>query len=190
MVLGLTGVMGSGKSTVRRLLEASGFRGIDCDVVVRELLEGDDEVRGLLTARWGSVVFDAVGHVDRAAVSAIVFRDDEERCWLESVLHPRVRAYWQSKVQEDLDVRWVVEVPLLFENNLEFFFDFTACVSCSPDTQLKRLLEKGFSEVDVKARMASQLSIQEKVKRSDFVLFNDGDEVFLRDQVELLIQVI
>ena len=190
MVLGLTGVMGSGKSTARKFLEASGFRGIDCDAVVKQLLTEDNAVRDGLYERWGDAVLNAGGDIDRSAVAAIVFKNKEELRWLESWLHPRVRAYWQSQVNEDLDARWVIEVPLLFENSLEKFFNFTVCVSCSPNTQLERLSKKGISAEEARARMANQLPIEEKIKRADYVLFNDGDESFLREQVERLIDAI
>lgn len=190
MVLGLTGVMGSGKSTVRKILEASGFRGIDCDAVVKHLLAEDVTVRDALCERWGDVVLSTDGSIDRAAVAAIVFENKEDLEWLESLLHPRVRAYWQTCVEEDLSARWVIEVPLLFENSLEKFFNFTVCVSCSSTTQLERLSRKGISAEEARARMANQLPIEEKVKRADYVLFNDGEESFLAEQVDRLIDAI
>jgi len=190
MVLGLTGVMGSGKSTVRKFLEASGFRGIDCDVVVKHLLAEDVAVRAALCECWGDAVLGVDGNIDRASVAAIVFENKEALVWLESLLHPRVRAYWQARVEEDSSARWVIEVPLLFENSLEKFFNFTVCVSCSPTTQLERLSRKGISAEEARARMANQLPIEEKVKQADYVLFNDGEESFLAEQVERLIDAI
>jgi dephospho-CoA kinase len=190
MVLGLTGVIGSGKSTVRGLLEATGFRGIDCDAVVKELLQKDADVHQELVKRWGGTILNEHSMIDRASVAAIVFKNKDELLWLESRLHPRVRAYWQHAVNANSNEPWVIEVPLLFENSLEVFFNFTVCVVCSPDTQLKRLLKKGFHAEDVRARMANQLPIEEKIKRADYVLFNDGDERFLKEQVEQLVATI
>ncbi|MFH1499191.1 MAG: dephospho-CoA kinase [Verrucomicrobiota bacterium] len=183
MTIGLTGGMGCGKSTVAALFEEEGFRSIDADRIVRERLLVDPGIVRMIGERWGDGVLDGHGRVDRARLAAVVFADDAERLWLESVLHPRVKAAWEEAVATDPAADWVVEVPLLFEKGLEKGFDFTVCVAASSDVQLARLTERGIPQPLAGQRISKQLPLAQKQDFADVVVFNDGSPAFLQRQV-------
>lgn len=190
MVLGLTGGMGCGKSTVGRLLEIRGLRRLDSDQIVRDRILVRAEVISALAERFGAGVLDRSGGVDRAALAAIIFGDDEARDWLENLIHPRVIAAWQEAIAAAPNGRWVVEVPLLFEKGLEKGFDFTVCVACSPDQQFVRLEQRGLPRVLAGQRIAKQMPLARKIELSDFVLWNEGSPEFLEDQVDRLVRAL
>jgi len=181
--VGLTGGIGCGKSTAGRMLAARGFQRTDTDRLVRELLEGDAEVLAALQGRWGDAVIAGDGGADRAAVAGRVFTDEKELKWLEGLLHPRVSARWQGVLAEAPEAAHVVEIPLLFEKNLEHHFDFVVCVETSRTLQAERLRDNGLSEAQVEARSARQLPLTEKLERADYVLSNTADRAFLEAQV-------
>lgn len=179
--------MGCGKSTVAALLGAAGFRVLDSDLVVRDVLLAEAEVKAALRERWGERVFGPGGGVDRRAVAARVFGDDPAREWLEGVLHPRLFAHWRGCFHADPEGPWVVEVPLLFEKQLENWFDFILCVGTTSPLQLARLEERGIPQALAVQRISKQLPLAQKLELADFVLSNDGSVEFLREQVERLV---
>ena len=187
MKLGLTGGIGCGKSTAGGYFEERGFRRVDCDRIVRDLLEGDTDVHTALRERFGAQVLLSEGGVDRAALAAVVFHDTEALQWLEKLLHPRVSEVWQGLLADGPETDWCVEIPLLFEKKLEKHFDFTVCLASSEAIQLDRLAAKGLSREQAKARIQRQLPLEQKITRADFVLLNDGTQDFLRQQVFQLI---
>jgi dephospho-CoA kinase len=186
MILGITGGMGCGKSTVARLFQRHGFRRIDSDALVREKVLTSPAVVSALRLHFGGSVFKAEGVVDRAALGERVFADDTERKWLEGLIHPIVFALWRELLSADTAGNWVVEAPLLFEHALENWFDFTICVACSPEQQLVRLEQRGLSRSLAGQRILKQLPLARKIELSDFVLWNDGSETFLQDEVDHL----
>jgi len=208
--IGLTGGMGCGKSAAAGIFRELGFAVIESDVLVRELWEQDDEVQQAAGKRWGSKIMedgkwkmeersagrtaqgDANSHlqasrsplsISRRKVADIVFADSRELDWLESLLHPRVRARWQAVLAADPQRDWVVEIPLLFEKNLASEFDFTLCIASSPEVQAARLAKRGLLPVEVAARQARQWPLRDKIERADWVAFNDGSLDFLRRQI-------
>ena len=187
MIVGITGGIGSGKSTVSRLFERRGFRRLDSDELVRERVLVAPEVRAALRARYGEAVFAADGAVDRLALAARVFANDAERLWLEELTHPVLHALWRAEFAAAPAARWVVEVPLLFEKGLENWFDFTVCVACAPDQQLARLEQRGLPHALAGQRISKQLPLARKIELSDFVLWNEGSPEFLQAEVDRLV---
>ena len=183
MVIGLTGVMGCGKSTVGNVFMEFGFGFIDTDQIVHELLNEESEVLLAVREHFGDRVCDPEGKVDKGKLADIVFSETAELKWLEALLHPQVSKRWQKQTDADTSIPWVVEVPLLFEKKLEKYFDFTICVSTSPENQLARRQAMGLSETQIKARIALQWPLGDKIKRSDFVLSNNGPTAFIRQQI-------
>lgn len=186
MIVGITGGMGCGKSTVARLFERRGFRRLDSDELVREKVLRDPAVIATLRARWGDQVVNAAGEIDRSAVAQRIFADDSERRWLEELAHPLVFALWRAAFAAAPQVAWVVEVPLLFEKRLENWFDFTVCVACSPALQLARLEQRGISRVLAGQRISKQLPLARKIELSDIVLWNEGSASFLEAEIDRL----
>jgi dephospho-CoA kinase len=187
MTLGLTGGMGCGKSTALRFFAELGWRTLDSDQIVREEVLREPDVVAAIGARWPDVL-DTAGAVRRDALAARVFADDggEALRWLEDLVVPRVVARWQAAWAEEPAARWVVEAPLLFEKNLEKWFDFTVCVAASSTSQLARLTERGQSPTLAGPRISRQFPLAQKTELANFVLFNDGTPDALRRQVGLL----
>lgn len=190
MIVGITGGLGCGKSTVARALEQRGFRRLDSDQIVRDDVLTDPEVLAALRARYGEEVLTrspaGAEGVNRTALAARVFPEDTERQWLEELTHPRVFAAWRKAFAAEPAARWAVEVPLLFEKALENWFDFTVCVACAPAQQLARLEQRGLPRGLAGQRISKQLPLAQKIERSDFVLWNEGSPAFLEAQVDRL----
>jgi len=183
MVIGLTGGIGCGKSTAAACFAELGFVVIDADQLARQVLESHVCV-SRLRERWGAACLDAQGVPDRRWIAAKVFADAEERAFLESITHPEV-ARLRRDATADASVDYVVEIPLLFEKELADGFSSVVVVACSDDVRRVRLRARGLSDEEISARIASQLSLVEKVKRANVVLWNDGEPAFLREQVRV-----
>lgn len=190
MIIGLTGGMGSGKSTAARLFEELGLQRLDSDAVVREQILPQADVVAAIRERFGNEVLGADGGVDRSALAARVFGDDANRLWLEALVHPRLYAIWRATFAEAAGMAWVVEVPLLFEKRLENWFDFTVCVATSSAVQFARLEERGIPHALAEQRISKQLPLALKLELADFVVLNDGHPDFLRAQVVHLLKTL
>ena len=190
--VGLTGGIGSGKSTALAALAELGAATLSADAVVHELL-GGDEVLGLLVERLGPDVVDAAGAVDRAAVAARVFERDQDRAWLEQTLWPRVgarMAEWRAEVDaaDSAPPAAVVEVPLLFESGMETAFDTTIAVVADEALRAERAGARGHTAVAERA--ARQLSQDEKAARAGHVVRNDGTREELKAQLSRVLATI
>jgi dephospho-CoA kinase len=188
MKLGLTGGIGCGKSTVVRLFKDAGWRTVETDAIVRELLGADAQVLAQLRERWGGAIFAGDGSVDRKAVAQRVFSDPEALKWLETVLHPRVRECWEAAVAGEPEACWLVEIPLLFEKRLENRFDLTVCVTSPPDVVESRMVARGYTEAEIAQRRERQMPLEEKCKRADHLISNAGSLEFLKRQTTRLIE--
>jgi len=186
MKIGLTGTIGSGKSTVMQALESHGWKTIDTDRLAREQLD-HGKVKMMVQSRFGKGVLQNNGAIDRRALASRVFSDTSELRWLEDLLHPLIREQWTRLVKEEPDSPWVVEVPLLFEKKLESHFDLTLCIHCQKSIRWKRLRQKGLSDSDILRREACQISSGDKESRADYVLTNSGTISLLNEQIIELI---
>jgi dephospho-CoA kinase len=171
-VVGLTGAIASGKSEALAALDRLGAQTLSADAVVHELL-ATERVRQLLAERWGDDVI-ADGEIDRVRVAKIVFERPEELRWLESTLHPLVGeriVAWRDALDTETPLA-VIEVPLLFETNMESAFDATIVVIANDDLRAERAGARGTS--DLEAREGQQLSQREKAERATFTVDNEG----------------
>jgi len=190
MILGLTGGMGCGKTTAARMLERSGFRRIDSDALVRAEILTEPEVAAAIGARFGPGVLAADGQIVRGHLAEIVFSDEVALHWLEDLTHPRLFARWRALLGAAPDAQWVIEVPLLFEKQLENWFDFTLCVTSDSSLQIARLEQRGLSRALAEQRIFKQLPLARKIELADFVLLNDGSPDFLQQQADRLVSVL
>lgn len=191
MILGLTGGFGCGKSSVLEFFQAAGWRVSSADVICAELYEQQDlELMKQLRGRWREQVFYPDGKVNKAEIAKIVFSDDYELQWLCSVLYPLIAEKIKALIAENMNKNFIFEVPLLFEAGWDKIFDKTVAVWTDTETQKKRLSAKGFTDKDIEDRNSKQLPNDEKLKRADFGLINNGDLKFLQKQCNKLINSI
>jgi dephospho-CoA kinase len=176
--IGLTGGIGTGKSTVAKILRDMGLPVVDADQLARQSTAVGSPGLKRVAAEFGAGVLDSSGELDRSALGAIVFSDPKKREDLEGILHPIIQEL-RAKARRELEQAGCemafYDVPLLFEKNLEDEFDSTVLVYANPEEQVRRVVERdGLSLSDAEARLRAQLPIDEKVKRADFVIFNRG----------------
>ena len=175
--LGLTGGIGMGKSTAAELLAKRGAKVSDSEQLARELVEPGQPALAEIAGAFEDDVLRENGSLDRAKMAALVFTDSTAREKLEGILHPRIREAWQARLDgwaaagEQLAV---AVIPLLFETRAEANFDRTVCVACSPEAQRERLRERGWSDDQISSRLEAQMAVDEKMKRSDHVVWTDG----------------
>jgi dephospho-CoA kinase len=187
MKIGLTGGLGCGKSTAARFFAEAGFRRIDTDEVIKTEVLPQPEVVAAIAHHFGPQTLTSAGQVDRAAVAKIVFADEAALRWLEDLLHPRLFAILRTRLAEAPAADYVVEVPLLFEKQLENWFDFTVCVATTSHLQIARLEERGLPKALAEQRISKQLPLAQKLELADYVVLNDGSPDFLRDQINQLV---
>jgi dephospho-CoA kinase len=186
LIVGLTGGMGSGKSTAAAFFADRGFRRLDADAFVHELYRSDLEVREAVRTKLGDEMIAPDGSVRRDRISERVFSDPAALAWLEDLLHSRLYQHWREGFASAGGQTFIVEVPLLFEKGLENWFDFTVCVTTESALQLRRLEQKGIPPELARQRLAKQLPLARKCELADLVLLNDGTPDFLREQVNAL----
>ncbi len=182
-LVGLTGSIASGKSTALTSFSRCGWSTLSADDVVAEILALDQDVRSRIFGRWGEAVFKSCGSIDKQAIGALVFLKEDERKWMEELLHPIVRNRWNSFVQSRPTQRCMIELPLLFENKLENNFSHTISMYAPLNTVLSRLRNRGLDESAGLARINAQMPALHKVERADFVLWGGGSKGFLQDQI-------
>jgi dephospho-CoA kinase len=183
--IGLTGSIGTGKSTVRKLFEELGAYTIDADKVVHQLLTREN-VKREIKEKIGDV-FNSKGEIDRKKLAGIVFNNYEKKKLLENIIHPKVREeidrIIKSIENSDKEAIVIVEVPLLIETGSYKNYDLVIVVYAPFEKQLERLISKGFSKEDAIKRIQSQMNIEEKIKFADIVIDNSKDLENLKNEV-------
>lgn len=183
VVIGITGGMGSGKTTAAGFFEELGFLRLDSDRIIREDVLLRPEIITAIRAKFGDGILNGEGAISRHALARVIFSKDEARVWLEDLLHPHVIQAWQDHTNSRPGANWVIETPLLYERGLQKWFDFIVCVASSGDLQVSRLELRGVSQDHSRPRIARQLPLAKKIAAADFVLLNDGSREFLKEQV-------
>ncbi|MCE5314591.1 MAG: dephospho-CoA kinase [Armatimonadota bacterium] len=191
MIIGITGGIGTGKSTVLKILAELGARTLSADDIAREVLaKGEPAYREVL-AHFGSAVLAAGGQIDRQVLAGIIFADPEARHDLDTITHPRIIAKINRAIRAFRDEPGsessvlVVEIPLLMECGMESIVDEVIVVAAEQETQIRRLTSRGgISRDEALRRIGSQMSMTDKVRRADRVIRNDSDMQSLRESVE------
>ena len=187
LVIGLTGGIGSGKSTVSALLAAKGAVVVDADVIVREVQQPGTPVFAAMVERFGPGIVAADGTLDRAAVADLVFGDGEALADLNAIVHPAVGAEIARRMEAlaPTDEVVVLDVPLLVESKNAYPVAGLLVVDVDPEVAVRRLVEhRGMREDDVRARMARQAGRAERLARADRVVDNSGTLDDLAAQVD------
>ncbi len=174
-IVGLTGGIATGKSTVADLLRARGVPVLDADAAAREVVAKGTEGLAAVVEAFGPEVLDPAGHLDRAAMRARIARDPETRRILEGITHPRIGARIGEALQALDAPLAVVEAALLVETGSYRRYAALIVVSCAPETQLQRLMARdGMPEAAARALIATQLPMAEKEAVATHVIRNDG----------------
>ena len=190
LVIGLTGSIGSGKSTVAHLFAARGVPVIDADVVAREVTAPNLPAYKAIVARFGNDILKANGTIDRSSLREIIFNKPEERRWLEALLHPIILNHMEDEM-EKLDAPYCIAViPLLLESDAATFIDRILVVDMSEETQLTRAALRDNRTTDqIKIIMDTQLPRKDKLAKADDIINNAGTPEALAKQVEKLHQM-
>ncbi|MDY4021737.1 dephospho-CoA kinase [Staphylococcus borealis] len=189
-VIGLTGGIATGKSTVSELLTAYGFKVVDADIASRQAVaKGTKGLEQVRTA-FGERAITDEGEMDRQYVGEIVFNHPEKRIELNDIVHPIVREIMEKEKQNYLNQGYdvIMDIPLLFENELQDTVDEVWLVYTSESIQIDRLMDRNqLSLEDAKARVYSQISIDKKSRMADHVIDNLGDKLELKQNLEQLL---
>lgn len=191
--IGITGGISTGKSTftecLRHLLPEAQF--FDADVGARQVVDLE-EVKRELREPFGPGIFSATGDLNREALRAIVFQDAAKRGALEKILHPRIRRQWSNEADKHRKSPefFFADIPLLYETGGETLCDRVVVVACSPEIQLANLMRRMKLEcAAAEAMIKAQMPLEEKMKRADHVVWNNGDKSALAGQAGLLVEL-
>jgi len=193
--VGLTGGLGTGKSTVSQMLISRGIPVIDADRIAREVVEPNGPAFPGIIQAFGKEILQPDGSIDRNKLAKAVFGHSEKLLQLENLIHPFVQeeVLNQRSWLKDQHHQWAVyDVPLLFEKNLKSQFDFVLVVSVTDvTTQISRLKQRnGWNDDEIQKRLKSQLPLSEKIAQADYVIQNDADLSSLEKKVDTVVQML
>jgi len=199
MVIGLTGGIGTGKSTISQILREKKFPVIDLDVISHEVIKFPKVIKKIVE-NFGKEILENSSNfenknneiqVSREKLGKIIFENREKRLFLNSIMHPEILRVMREQVSKYKKSNKIVfvEIQLLFEVQWEKEFDYILLVSAKKSTQIRRILERdNRSENDALNIINSQMSLEEKRKRSDFVIENDGNIEELKEKIDTFLE--
>lgn len=190
-IIGLTGGIATGKSTVSELLTAYGFKVVDADIVSRKAVKKGSKGLDQIREKFGQEAIDDNGEMNRKYVGELVFNNPEQRIELNKIVHPIVREIMEEEKNHYLNEGYnvIMDIPLLFENDLQDTVDEVWVVYTSESIQIERLMERNdLSQEDAKARVYSQISIDKKSRMADHVIDNLGDKLELKQNLQQLLE--
>ncbi|WP_105253732.1 dephospho-CoA kinase [Pseudoalteromonas sp. T1lg75] len=184
-VLGLTGGIGSGKSSASKFFSELGIEVVDADRVARQVVEPGSPALIAITKRHGEGILGSDGSLDRAKLRKIIFNDDKEKRWLNNLLHPQIRTEMLTQLANAQSPYVILEAPLLFENGLEKYCQRTLLIDVQLELQLTRTCERDKLTLEAaKAIVAAQMSRSNKVKKADDIISNSGTLSALKTKVQ------
>ncbi|PYK63083.1 MAG: dephospho-CoA kinase [Verrucomicrobia bacterium] len=190
--IGITGGISTGKTSfcqaLRAIVPTAKF--FDADEAAHQLGDLDQEVKQEIRAEFGTEVFSADGHLNREKLRAIIFGSAAKKRALEQILHPRIRRQWRAEAEKHRNSPdfFFADIPLLYETGAEALCDRVVVVACSSRSQLRWLMERASVERAAAEQMInSQMPLDEKIKRADHVVWNNGDPTMLGAQARLLV---
>jgi dephospho-CoA kinase len=192
--IGVTGGISTGKTAfcecLREICPTAKF--FNADKAARDLVDLDAEVRQELVREFGPETYFPGGDLNRERLRAIIFQDAAKKNALEQILHPRIRRQWSAEAEKHRNAPkfFFADIPLLYETGGETLCDRVAVVACSRETQFARLLRRGRINRAMAGEMIdSQMSLNEKMKRADHVVWNNGERSALVEQAEILLDL-
>lgn len=183
--VGLTGGIGSGKSTVAKLFADRGVLVVDADVVARNVTRPGTSALATIVSRFGEGILKADGSLDRGALGREVFASVDQRLWLENLLHPLIRREMDSRASNCTDPFCILEIPLLVETGRQQDMDCVIVVHCPREMRIARVIEfRGMRREDVEMVMDQQATDEERLEAADHVLDNDSDRETLASRFD------
>ena len=187
MIIGLTGGIGSGKTAVSDSFEQLGIVIVDADLASRVVVEKGKPCLEEISKHFGSVILNQSGELDRAKLREIIFKSNEEKDWLESLLHPAIAKQIQDELSDSSSPYTILVSPLLLETNQKDFCTKVLVVDVPIETQIERTLKRdGVSEEQVQSIIKAQISRQDRLNQADEVIVNDGSLEDLKLAVDAL----
>jgi dephospho-CoA kinase len=190
-IIGITGGIASGKSTVSLYLQELGFTIVDADLASRAVVEPGEEAYHQVVKAFGEDILLTDGNIDRVKLGSIIFNDQEKRLLLNGIVHPAVRNWMRLKTEAALssgEETVFMDIPLLFESKLTFMVDKTLLIYVDEQVQLERLMNRnGLSETEALARINSQMPLADKKALADAVIDNNGDVNETKRQVKAIL---
>ena len=184
-IIGLTGGIASGKSTVSKILINRGYEVIDADAIARELQVKGSPLLGELVKIFGPDILDGEGSLNRVKLGTIIFSDESARIKVDELFLPAVKKEFRRRIAQSEAQILFLDVPLLFEAGFDDLTDANLVVFTSVDTQVKRLKARNnITGEEAMMRIGSQMPTDEKIKRADFTINNDGKMYDLEENVE------
>ncbi len=182
ILIGVTGGIGTGKTTVVEHLRTFGAEILDADRIVHELYSPGNAAYTVVVSRWGTRILHDNGLLDRAAVARIVFRDEHELAWLNAFIHPLVQERVLERARHPAQVLLCCAVPLLYESGWQTWMQRIVAVWCTPEIQQRRLRSRGWDSRTIQERCARQMPMDRKLALADFGIINTGTVDMLRSQ--------
>jgi dephospho-CoA kinase len=191
MIIGLTGSIASGKSTISAMLRDKGYPIIDADLVARLVVEPGTSNLQEIEHEFGSSIINKDGTLNREALGKLIFNDPAKRKQLNDLMHPAIRSEMFRQRDEFLksgQKTLIMDIPLLFESRLQHFVDKILVVSVTEEMQLQRLMNRNSLSIEeATVRIQSQLPISEKEKGADAVIYNNGTIEQSKEQLERIL---
>lgn len=189
MKIGLTGSIGTGKSTVASIFRSKNIKVIDADKISREIMDDNKCILAIFQA-FGDKVMNYNGKIDRAFLRNLVFSNTKYRKILEEITHPLIDKKIDEEYKKSIQDKLVIfDIPLLFEVGKDIDMDIVIVVACSEDIQIKRIIERDNTDFEkAKLIINTQMPQQEKIKKADIVIYNNGSFAQLQQNVEEILE--
>ncbi|WP_110927189.1 dephospho-CoA kinase [Bacillus massiliglaciei] len=191
-IIGITGGIASGKSSVSNYLKELGFSVIDADIASRKVVEPGEQAYKEIVDAFGKEIVQEDGSLDRPRLGAIVFTDEEKRLLLNRIVHPQVRKWMKEETEAAFEAgaeTVFMDIPLLFESKLTYMVEKTILIYADEDIQLSRLMKRnGFTKEEAEARIRSQMPLADKKKLADEVVNNNGEFKETASQIRAILE--
>lgn len=188
LVIGLTGGIGSGKTTIANMFSALGITLIDADIIAREVVEPHSYALEKIKQHFGGNYIKSDGNLDRGKLRHKIFNSDSDKQWLNDLLHPIIRESILSHIEKNTDKYCILVAPLLFENKLVHLVNRTLVIDVKESTQIERTIKRDNNEKAlIEKIIASQISRSERLKNADDVINNSSNDLkIISEQVKVL----
>ena len=187
MIIGLTGGIGSGKTAVSDTFKSLGIDIVDADVSSRHVVEKGQPALDDIQAHFGDGILDSENNLDRAKLREIIFKNPQERVWLEKLLHPKIAKHIKDQLENSDSPYCILVSPLLLETEQKSYCSFVLVVDVPEESQIARTAKRdGVSEEQVKNIISAQIDREKRIEQADEIIINDGSMEELKEKVVVL----